>query len=428
MIGREQLIAWIDDARDRTLALFAELREEELLGPKLAIVNPGLWEVAHVAWFQEKWIERGVRGLPPMHARADALYDSARVPHDTRWDLPLLDRARAVEYLEEVRRSVVAWLRHDRIDDDGRYFAMLSVFHEDMHAEALLYTRQTLGMPAPAWLAEPEDGGALPGDVIVPGGRFELGAKQGCVPFVFDNEKWSHVEEVRRFAISRAAVTQAELARFVDAGGYQNRELWCDAGWRWKTATDANHPVYWRRAGGAWERRAFDRWVALEPHRPALHVNWYEANAYCRWLGRRLPTELEWEVAAAGEADGDALAATKRIHPRGEKLVDAHAQLGMRATGACSVDRHQAGESAFGCRQMIGGVWEWTASDFVPYPGFVVDPYKEYSEPWFGTHKVLRGGCFATQARLIRNTWRNFYTPDRRDVWAGFRTCGKVID
>jgi iron(II)-dependent oxidoreductase len=425
IIPTETLVQWVNDARDRTLALYDDLDDEQLFGPRLAIVNPGAWELGHIAWFQEKWIERHARGLPARDDRVDGLYDSAAVPHDVRWNLPLPSRSWTRDYLEETRASVVRWLGGGEPSASERYFVALSVFHEDMHAEALLYTRQTLAYAAPAWLAdEPRaSAGPLTGDVLVPGGRFLLGASEG-EPFVFDNEKWAHAREVGPFAIARAPVTQGELAAFVDGGGYARRELWSDAGWRWRCETRAEHPVYWRRGPRGWQRRGFDRWVPLEPHRPALHVAWFEAEAYCALVGRRLPTELEWEVAAAAAPDGDRLAPHKRRYPWGEARPDPErAQLGMRDRGCLDVAALAAGESAFGCRQMMGGAWEWTASDFHPYPGFVRDPYAEYSEPWFATHKVLRGGSFATQARLVRNTWRNFYTPDRRDVWAGFRTC-----
>jgi iron(II)-dependent oxidoreductase len=166
--------------------------------------------------------------------------------------------------------------------------------------------------------------------------------------------------------------------------------------------------------------------VPLDDRLPTIHVNWYEADAYCRWAGRRLPSEAEWEAAATAEPtpDGSMLAGRKRRYPWGDDAPSPlRANLDWRAGGCLPVHALPHGDSAFGCRQMIGNVWEWTSNDFLPYPGFEPGPYKEYSAPWFGTHKVLRGGCWATRASLIRANYRNFYTPDRRDVWAGFRTC-----
>jgi iron(II)-dependent oxidoreductase len=443
----ETLMHWVRAARGRTFALVADLSDEQLLGPRLPIVNPLLWEIGHIAWFQEKWVLRHAGKHLPIRGDADALYDSAAVPHDVRWELPLPSRAETLHYLREVRDRVLEQI--EKPTDDLRYFVQLSVFHEDMHGEAFLYSRQTLGYPAPPWgagapSAEREaprgscaprsalgapatHGDSYPGDVAVPGGSFFVGATD-LEPFVFDNEKWAHPERVEPFRIARAAVTQAEFAAFVEEGGYSRRDLWSADGWRWREHADARNPVYWRRVGKGWERRHFDHWIPLEPHRPVLHVNWYEADAYCRWARRRLPTEAEWEVASAAEPadNGKSFGPRKRRFPWGDDFpTPRHANLDGSALGCIDVGALPEGDSAFGCRQMIGNVWEWTASDFLPYPGFVVDPYKEYSQPWFGTHKVLRGGCWATQARLLRNTWRNFYTPDRRDVWAGFRTCAR---
>ena len=166
--------------------------------------------------------------------------------------------------------------------------------------------------------------------------------------------------------------------------------------------------------------------VPLNENLPIVHVSWYEAEAYCNWSGRRLPTEAEWEVAASSDPDAGARNDSRRLFPWGDQNATPDcANLDWRAGGLVEVGAHAAGDSTFGCRQMLGNVWEWTASEFQPYPEFSADPYKEYSQPWFGTHKVLRGGCWATSSLLIRNTWRNFYTPDRRDVWAGFRTCAR---
>jgi iron(II)-dependent oxidoreductase len=425
-----ELAAWVRDARQKTLEVVSDLSDQQLMGPQLRMVNPLLWEIGHVTWFQEKWALRHVGGEEPIRADGDALYDSAAIAHDTRWSLPLPSRAETLAYMTAVRDRVLERIERGNLTQDERYFIKLGVFHEDMHTEAFTYTRQTHGWSAPVFsgLEPKSSGGAVPlrGDAEIPGGRFLLGAVRE-EPFVFDNEKWAHLVEVPPFAIARAAVTQAEFAEFVEGTGYSRGEFWSEPGWSWRESAGAEHPTYWKReAAGRWLRRNFDTWVPLEPDRPVLHVNWWEAQAYCRWAGRRLPTELEWEVAASAElenSDGE-LAEAKRRFPWGDDAPGAQlANLGWRAMGTVDVSAHSAGDSAFGCRQMIGNVWEWTASNFRPYPGFEIDPYREYSQPWFGTHKVLRGGAWPTQPRLLRNTWRNFYTPDRSDVWAGFRTC-----
>jgi iron(II)-dependent oxidoreductase len=423
------LADWVKDARQRTLDLAADLSDEQWLGPQLTIVNPLQWEIGHVAWFQEKWVLRHADGRPSLRTDADALYDSAAVAHDTRWGLSLPGREETLRYTTAVRDHVLEQIA-TRLTPELTYFVLLSVFHEDMHDEAFLYTRQTFGYPAPRQAGSPSIdkpvAGSLPGDVEIPGGDFFLGADRD-EPFVFDNEKWAHPEVVRPFAMARAPVTQAEYAEFVEDGGYRQPDLWDAKGWHWRESAKAEQPVYWRRSdSGAWLRRDFERWVNLEPDRPVIHVNWYEADAYCRWAGRRLPTEAEWEVAAAAEPVRGApdLESRKRSFPWGsEPPTTRLANLDAQALGCADVGAFPEGDSAFGCRQMIGNVWEWTSSDFLPYPGFAPDPYKEYSQPWFGDHKVLRGGCWATRARLLRNTWRNFYQPQRRDIWAGFRTC-----
>ncbi len=396
------------DARARTLEVVRDLSDAQLMGPRLAIVNPLRWEIGHLAWFQEKWVLRRT-GAPSLLPHADALYDSAAVPHDTRWDLPLPTREATLEYMDQVLRRAIAQAHAvDRVEDREAYFLRLATYHEDMHAEAFLMTRQTLAYAAPD-LGSTEsvsEGGPYPGDASVPGGKYKIGATPDH-PFAFDNEKWSHPVKLRPFRIAKAPVTNAEFAAFVDGGGYRDRRHWSEEGWAWRTAAEAEHPVHWERIGSAWNGRRFDATAPLEPHHPVMHVSWHEAEAFCRWAVRRLPTEEEWEVAAAGIP----------------QLSSERANLDGRMGGCADVGAFPAADSALGCRQMFGNVWEWTASMFGPYPGFVVDPYKEYSEPWFGTHRVLRGGSWATRSRLLRPTWRNFYTPDRRDVFSGFRTC-----
>ncbi len=343
------------EARARTTLMTRDLEGERLLGPKLDIVNPPLWEIAHVAWFQERWCLRTARGGAPvdsMLAHADALYDSSAVAHGTRWHLPLptLEATRA--YMAAVLELVRARLAREPENAALAYYAQLCVYHEDMHAEAFHYTRQTLGYPDPG--ATGPAPAAPDGDEEYSGGRFERGARPGT-GFVFDNEKWAHEVEVAPFRISRAPVTNAGYLAYVEEGG---------------TA-----PRYWKKQDGAWLRRSFERWLPLARADPVLHVSAFEAEGYCRWAKRRLPSEAEWEFAAV--------------------------------RGALDTGR----------------AWEWTASAFLPYPGFSPDPYADYSQPWFGTHRVLRGASFSTPPRLASTSFRNFYTPERADMFCGFRTC-----
>jgi iron(II)-dependent oxidoreductase len=417
----DELAAWVHDGCERTLDLIADLDDGQLMGPKLPTVNPLLWETGHLAWFQEKFVLRQACGQPPLLDFGDALYDSGAIPHDTRWRLVLPSRKETADYMRQVAERVAAEVTRPGATDVVHHFARYSVHHYDMHTEAFTYTRQTLGWPAPelpGLAAGPQDAaaGALPGDVSVPGSRYLLGALRSD-PFVYDNEKWAHQVTVRPFEIARAPVTQSEFAQFVDAGGYADPRLWSDGG-AWLAASGATCPLYWSGGPGEWHRRHFDTWADLEAHLPVTHVCWWEADAYCRWAGRRLPTEAEWELAATGDATPKPTYPWGGAAPRPDLAVTDWGPLGPADVAACA-----AGESPYGCRQMIGGAWEWTCSDFLAYPNFERDAYYENSEQFFGSRKVLRGGSWATRGRLMRCTLRNYFPPDRRDITAGFRTC-----
>jgi iron(II)-dependent oxidoreductase len=417
----ERLAAWAADARDRSLALVDDLDDSQVLGPQLETVNPLIWEIGHVTWFQEHFVLRRFGGEGPYRREVDALYDSIAIPHEVRWELPILSRDDTRAYLENVRGRIQTLLAGRKLDATETYLLLLTIFHEDMHTEAFTYTRQTLGYPAPGFLGEfplVTLGRTSQSDEIeIAGGPLMLGACADA-PFSFDNEHDAQPVEVGPFALDRDAVSQGDFQRFVDAGGYQNHEWWSRPGWAWREAGGVRHPLYWRReAEGVWSRRWFDTWSPIDPAATMINVNWFEANAYCAWLGRRLPSESEWEFAATG-------ANPKCMYPWGTEQTDSPpANLDWRHPGCVAADTYPAGESPFGCRQMLGDAWEWTATDFQPFGGFEPGPYREYSLPLFGHAKVLRGGCWATRSRMINNTYRNYYGPERRDVWAGFRTC-----
>lgn len=414
--------AQLRDARARTLTYVADLGDEQLRVPTLQTINPPIWELGHVAYFAEYWTLRGRAGRPPMLHNADSLYDSAAIAHDDRWSLPLPSRSKTHAFLDDQLNATLSLRTTHAHDDRLNYFLQLILGHEDMHAEALLYTRQTLAYPCPRMHVQsaPAAQHEANGDAHIAGGRYRIGSERGA-DFIFDNEKWAHDVDLEDFAIARTCVTNAEYAAFVRAGGYADERLWSSDGWEWRQKAEATAPLCWREAQVAplgFERRVFDTWIALAPGEPVTQICAHEADAFARWAGRRLPTEAEWEAAASG--------VQRRRYPWGEERpTSTHANLDVWFGDLANVNAFAAGDTPQGVRQMLGNVWEWTASVFEPYPGFSVDPYKEYSAPWFGSHRVLRGGAWSTRARLIHNRWRNFYLPHRRDIFTGFRTCAR---
>lgn len=430
-----ELIQQLRDARTRELELIADLSDEQMIGPTMRIVEPPIWEMGHVGWFQEYWVLRNLYGADPLRSDADSLYDSFDVANAERWHLGFPSRKETRDYINSVLEHSVQKLESREPTKEEIYYYHLSIYHEDMHSETLHHIRQTLGYARPTLSGVQHNKPAVtidsdfePHDVEIPGGTFMLGATED-IPFVWDNEKWAHPVEVAPFRISATPVTHAEYQAFVEAGGYKMRELWSDEGWAWHEQSGSEHPVFWQRGSDdAWQWRRFDTLVPLEAYAPMMHVNWFEANAYCAWAARRLPSEAEWEMAASAEPtpDGRGITQRKCRFPWGDEPPSPEkANLDSAVMGCVDVRALSDGDSAFGCRQMIGNVWEWTADTFDAYPGFVLQPYKEYSEPSFGQQKVLRGGCWTTRSRLIRNTFRNFYTPDRNNIFAGFRTCAK---
>ncbi len=420
------LIDDLKDARKRTLELVHGLDQQQIIGPKLDIVNPLLWEIGHAAYFHELWTLRYLDGAGSLLKNADELYDSINIAHDKRWDLPLLSLDQTKNYMQQVMHAEIARLKNKNITRQDIYLTRYAVFHEDMHTEAYTYSRQTLDYPMPVFSDsvlhdEAYNAGALEGDVKIKGGEFMLGANKD-IDFCFDNEKCLHPVDVIPFAIARAATTYSQFAEFVDAGGYENQQFWHDEGWQWLQKNKISQPNGWKKdADSNWLIKHFDSWTAMQPHAAVVHINWFEASAWCRWSGRRLPGEAEWELAASGSPDN---INAKRLYPWGDEAPGKkHVNMNSRAMRSIDVGALPDGDSAFGCRQMLGNAWEWTADTFKPYPGFKADMYQDYSQPLFGNTKVLRGGAWPTRSRMIRNSWRNYYGAERNDVFAGFRTC-----
>ncbi|UUZ67470.1 SUMF1/EgtB/PvdO family nonheme iron enzyme [Polaromonas sp. P2-4] len=402
--GRELLSLALMDARNHTLHLFGQYQKAlegvNFAVPQLDTLNPPLWELGHVGWFQEWWIGRNMQralGMrcAPDHTRlasiepnADAWWDSSQVPHDTRWALALPDVASCRAYLLDTLESTLDLLEKAGDEDDALYFYRLCLFHEDMHGEAFAYTAQTLGLPLDKHLvvAFTPASLAVQGPMLIPATVWQMGsAADAGAGFTFDNERAAHAISVPEFEIDAQPVTWAQFVEFVDDGGYDRQELWHPNGWQWLQRLAAGEGRRGLRyvdqigvASGAVMQTRFGQPRRMAGNQPAMHMSWWEADAWCRWAGRRLPAEVEWEVAA-----------------------------------------HTAARRGF----RWGDVWEWMGTTFRPYPGFVPDPYREYSEPWFGSHKVLRGASFATRARMKNPKYRNFYLPERDDIFCGFRSC-----
>ncbi|MCA8942943.1 MAG: SUMF1/EgtB/PvdO family nonheme iron enzyme, partial [Planctomycetes bacterium] len=354
MFAVTQLAEWTEDVTARLLGTVDDLEPDELTVPYMPTINPPVWEVCHAVYFLEYWVLRDLLGQPPFRADYDAIFDSMTVGHESRWRLRVPDVAGARAYLEDVRDRVLAALGADHRDELLPYRVAYSVFHGDMHVEAIAYCRQALGLSnADVRAREPtartEDAS---GDASIGGGVFELGARDDG-SFCFDNEKWAHPVELDPFAIARTAVTEGQFAAFVDDEAYTRRELWSPRGWRWLQSVQVELPLYWRRGASGFERRVFDEWAPIAPSRAMMHVNWYEADAYCRWAGRRLPSEAEWELAAATPE--------KRPLPWGDEPATAQrANFDGAYGGAIDAAALAGGDSATGVRQMLGNVWEWT--------------------------------------------------------------------
>jgi len=381
--GPAALAQALQSTRARTLGLMQAWQDAlpDLSVPPLSGMNPPLWEWGHIAWFQEWWTVRnrqrhwGTRSASSgdlfeasLLPQADALYNSSEVAHDSRWALALPDLQQTRGYMAQVLQRSLDYLQalqdlQPSASDEALYFWRLVLQHEDMHNEASVYMAQDLGLALPPALCwrEPASGAAVAqekpvgrsGGILVPAQVYTLGhAGPG---FAFDNECQAHPKALDAFEIDATAVTWARYLPFVQATGHAL-------------------PTHVRLAQGVWQVQRFGQWQALDPQAPAVHLNAFDAQAWCEWAGRRLPTEAEWECAAQ--------------------------QPGF----------------------VWGQVWEWTASDFVPYPGFEVHPYRDYSAPWWHHHRVLRGACAATSAHVVDVRYRNFFVPERRDIFAGFRS------
>ncbi|MGF1430945.1 ergothioneine biosynthesis protein EgtB [Kitasatospora sp. LaBMicrA B282] len=437
---REAIAGELQAARDRTRLLTDSVDDGELTAQHSRLMSPLVWDLAHIGNQEELWLLRNVGGRDPMHPEIDPLYDAFEHPRAARPSLPLLPPAEARRYAHEVRGRVFDLLGEVKLAAgpdaaapllaDGFAFGLIAQ-HEQQHDETMLITHQlrtgaaVLTAPTPA----PAPGSALPAEVLVPAGPFTMGTD--TEPWALDNERPAHLVDLPGFAIDTVPVSNAAYQAFMADGGYAEPRWWTAEGWAHRMTAGLSAPLFWQREGGQWLRRRFGHLEPVPAEEPVLHVTWYEADAYARWAGRRLPTEAEWEKAARHDPATD----RSRRFPWGDEAPGPqHANLGQRHLQPAPVGSYPEGASPYGVRQLIGDVWEWTASDFTPYPGFRAWPYREYSEVFFAApgkpaeYKVLRGGSFAVAPVACRGTFRNWDYPIRRQIFAGFRTARDLVD
>lgn len=427
---KEAVAVELEAARRRSLELLAPLSDADLLRQHSRLMSPVVWDLAHVGNYEDLWLVRtlGGAGLRP---DLDPVYDAFRHPRARRPALPLLGPAEARSYVGEVRGRTLDVLERTELDPARPLLADAFVYrmvvqHEHMHDETMLATLQLMADPGyrPASAGRSPSAATPPaGEVLVPGGPFVMGTD--TEPSAFDNERPAHEVDVAPFFIDTTPVTTGAYAEFVEAGGYQERRWWDDEGWAWRQEAGLEHPQAWRRQGpSSWSRTRFGWNEDLPLDEPVQHVCWHEASAYARWLGKRLPTEAEWEKAASW----DPVTGRKRRYPWGDGDPTAtranlgRVRLGEGNLGPAPVGAFPEGASPYGCLHMVGDVWEWTSSPFEPYPGFRSFPYAEYSEVFFGAdYKVLRGGSWATHPSAVRTTFRNWDFAIRGQIFCGFR-------
>ncbi|MFG2479530.1 ergothioneine biosynthesis protein EgtB [Streptomyces fagopyri] len=422
---RERALDALTTARDRTALLTSCVEEPELTAQHSPLMSPLVWDLAHIGNQEELWLLRAVAGRDAMRPEIDGLYDAFEHPRSERPSLPLLAPAEARRYAAEVRGRALDVLegtafRGTPLTEAGFAFGMIAQ-HEQQHDETMLITHQLRRGPAALTAPDPDPAPPFtgPAEVLVPGGPFTMGTS--TEPWALDNERPAHRREVPAFFIDTTPVTNSAYRTFIEDGGYTTERWWSPEGWTHIRTHGIEAPQFWRREGGQWLRRRFGVTEPVPSDEPVLHVCWYEADAYARWAGRRLPTEAEWEKAARH----DPASGRSTRYPWGDAdPTPEHANLGQRHLRPAPAGSYPAGESPLGVRQLIGDVWEWTSSDLEPYPGFAAFPYKEYSEVFFGPeHKVLRGGSFAVDKVACRGTFRNWDYPIRRQIFSGFRTA-----
>jgi ergothioneine biosynthesis protein EgtB len=455
----EKMAEMFEATRAVTLKLFDTVtREEDLHASPGGGFRPVIWHLAHIGVFEAYWILQKVKGDPAPDARYERIFDPIATPRENSKNLP--SRREMEDYLARVRAATLHYLAAAQSDEPAHassslpqqqlllrdnYVFHLVLEHERQHQETLAYllhmldpakkrratlhnfNDDTATTTTPDVAAAPDASEGVVGDMVtVPAGEFLSGAPWQM--FVYDNELPAHTVSLPAFKIDRLPTTNADYARFIAEGGYERREWWSEEGWQWRVRENWTHPLYWtENAGGSDSNEGVNRWRvrgmfaegALKASHPVSGVSWYEAEAYARFMGKRLPTEAEWEKAASWDASSN----TKRLYAWGdEQPSPAHGNFDLSYWETTPAGSFPLGASSYGCLDMTGNVWEWTSDPFAGYENFTAYPYPEYSEVWFDEdHRVLKGGSWATHPSILRTSFRNFFRRHLRIAFAGIR-------
>jgi iron(II)-dependent oxidoreductase len=414
----------LEEARARTYQLLAPVSDVDLMKQHSRLMSPLLWDLGHIGNFEELWLVQRLQGARPTNPQYDDMYDAFEHPRRTRIALPLLDRQQCVEYLGAVRAATLDSLAQadleggDQLVRAGFVFNMI-IQHEYQHNETMLATLQLMEAPGYRPAIPPREARRRLAQemVLVEAGPFIMGTDDRTM--AYDNERSAHEVFLPSFWIDTAPVSNAAYAEFVADGGYHRPELYSASGRAWLATAGVEAPQFWERHDNEWHVDRYGHILPLNLGEPVQHVCYYEAEAFARWAGKRLPTEAEWEKAASWDPQRQ----SKRLYPWGnEAPTPERANLDQLTFGPMEIGACPAGRSPVGCEQMIGDVWEWVGTDFHGYPGFEAYPYREYSEVFFGDeYRMLRGGSWATRPGVIRNTFRNWDYPIRRQIFSGFR-------
>ena len=455
MNDKQSLIRELENTHQKVVDLINTLSDSELSIPYHPGVNPPLWEIGHAAFFFEVFIIKGLDKAESFDPSMDDTWDSFNIDHEDRWKPGMIpSKDKTLHYVTEIHQTILARINNNTLTQDDLYLYKYAIFHQNMHVESLIWARQTMGytkmvfaqaanntIPLGSETATLVDGiddavNDAVNDAKIPAGKYLVGMpadseRFATDDFAFDNEKPSFEVEIEDFSISKTLVSNQAFLAFIEDGGYKNKDLWSWGGKKWlKTKLDIGippnknsvlptRPLYWKQENDNWLERHFSEWKPLVPEYPVTHVSYWEVEAYCKWAGRRLPTEHEWEVAALGNKKGQEY----RKFPWGNTMDASKVDMNGEHLAHIPVSAYPDGDSIFGCRQMLGTVWEWTSSQYLPYDGFSTDMYVFMSTLQFGYHKTTKGGSCATSSILIRGSYRQAYLPDRTDAFVGFRTC-----